>query len=170
MGQLTAQELITHLGLERHVEGGYFSETYRSLELVNTDRSPQPSRSMVTSIYYLLTKEHPIDYLHVNKSPIIHYFQGGSTITYYLINPDGQLETHYLGLNVAAGEKPQLIVPGGYWKTAVLLRGDYGLIGEAVAPGFEYEDMAIATTKEIKDNFPKIWPTLAPYIHPEHHG
>jgi predicted cupin superfamily sugar epimerase len=125
---------------------------------------------MVTSIYYLLTKEHPIDYLHVNKSPIIHYFHGGSTVTYYLINPDGQLETHYLGLNVRAGEKPQLIVPGGYWKTAVLLQGDYGLIGEAVAPGFEYEDMAIATTTEIKSNFPEIWPTLAPYIHPEHHG
>ncbi|MEO1589887.1 MAG: cupin domain-containing protein [Cyanobacteria bacterium J06632_22] len=157
------QTIIQKLGLVEHVEGGYFAETYRATATLTTERVGQ-DRNVLTSIYYLLTDDRPIDHLHKNKSDILHYFQAGSPITYLLITPSGQLERHVLGLNLAAGEVPQLLVPGGYWKAAVLESGEYGLLGEAVAPGFDYRDMEIAKAKAIKADFPNLWEQMAPYV------
>jgi hypothetical protein len=38
------------------------------------------------------------------------------------------------------------------------------LIGEAVAPGFDYRDMTIAKADEIRAQFPELWPELAAYV------
>ncbi len=37
----------------------------------------------------------------------------------------------------------QLLVKGGCFKATTLVNGDYGLVGEAVGPGFGYEDLTI---------------------------
>ena len=65
---------------------------------------------------------------------------------------------------IAQGEVPQLLVPKGYWKAAVLEAGEYGLLGEAVAPGFDYRDMTIAKADDIRAQFPAIWDELSPYV------
>lgn len=49
----------------------------------------------------------------------------------------------------------QLMVPGNTWKACYLLDGEYGLISEAVAPGFEYEDMQIGKEEELVLKFPQ---------------
>lgn len=72
-------DLIKHLSLVEHIEGGYFSETYRSDYIMSTEREGN-ERNILTSIYYLLTDERPIDYFRKNKSDIMHYFQAGSAI------------------------------------------------------------------------------------------
>jgi predicted cupin superfamily sugar epimerase len=96
----------------------------------------------LTVIYYLLSSESAIDHWHMNKSDIVHFHQQGGPIRYIVLYPhDGHLEQHTLGQNIAKGEVMQLAVPGNTWKACYLLEGDYGLISEAVSPGFEYEDM-----------------------------
>ena len=160
---MNKQDWIEKLSLVEHVEGGYFVETYRSTEEMTTSREGT-NRSVMTSIYYLLTDDRPIDHLHKNQSDIIHYFHTGSPITYILVDPAGALRRVKLGLDLTQGEVPQLIVPGGYWKAAVLESGEYGLIGEAVAPGFDYRDMTIAKADEIQAQLPDLWDDLAPYV------
>ena len=160
---MNKQDWIEQLSLVEHVEGGYFSESYRATEEMATPREGS-SRSVMTSIYYLLTDDRPIDHLHKNQSDIMHYFQAGSPITYILVDLAGKFSKVTLGLDVAKGEVPQLLVPSGYWKAAVLESGEYGLLGEAVAPGFDYRDMAIAKADEIKQQFPTLWDELAPYV------
>ncbi|MBE9063036.1 cupin domain-containing protein [cf. Phormidesmis sp. LEGE 11477] len=160
---MNKRDLIKQLSLIEHVEGGYFSETYRAAETIETDRVGT-SRSMLTSIYYLLTDNRPIDHLHQNKSDIMHYFQAGAPITYILIDLEGNLTKPKLGMAIEHGEVPQLLVPKGYWKAAVLESGEYGLLGEAVAPGFDYRDMTIAKAKSIQAQFPLLWDQLAPYV------
>jgi predicted cupin superfamily sugar epimerase len=157
------QELISQLSLQEHIEGGYFRETYRSRETINTTR-PGEKRAVMTSIYYLLTSERPLDHLHKNRSDIVHYFQLGSPITYITVSPDGQLQKVKLGSNFAQGEVMQLLVPAMYWKAAILEVGEFGLIGEAVAPGFDYQDMELATPAVIQAEFPELWPELAAYV------
>ncbi len=149
------QSLIRALDLEGHVEGGYFKETHKSdvVQQVNGKK-----RSILTSIYYLLTIESPVGHFHKNTSDIMHYFHKGDPITYFLIYPDGLLETRILGSDVNNGHELQLIVPGGVWKASKI--GDegnkgYGLIGEAVAPGFEYEDMELARQEQLMALFPQ---------------
>ena len=41
-----------------------------------------------------------------------------------------------LGNDLAAGERPQAIVPAGHWQAAETL-GDWTLVGCTVAPGFQ---------------------------------
>jgi uncharacterized protein len=160
---MNKHDWIEKLSLVEHVEGGYFSESYRATEEMATPRVGS-DRSVMTSIYYLLTDDRPIDHLHKNQSDIVHYFQAGSPITYILIDLDGQLSKVKLGLNIAQGEVPQLLVPSGYWKAAVLEAGEYGLLGEAVAPGFDYRDMTIAKADDISAQFPELWNELALYV------
>jgi len=134
-------EIIHLLDLKPHVEGGYFTRTYQS-----------PSNKM-SSIYYMLTDDSPIGFLHKNKSDIIHYYHAGSALRYILLFPDGRLEEKILGVNLADGQLLQLTVSGGCWKATQLLDGEYGLISEAVSPGFEYSDMQIADDDLIKKLF-----------------
>ena len=52
---------------------------------------------------------------------------------------------------VAAGDEPQLVVKGGSFKSVRLEPGaDYGIIGEGVAPGFDFRDFKFVTRGELK--------------------
>ncbi len=160
---MNKEEIIQRLGLIEHIEGGYFVETYRSDINVDTDRKGK-DRSILTSIYYLLTSDRPLNHFNRNQSDIMHYFQAGSAITYLVLNPAGELTKTKLGLNFAQGETAQLLVPGGCWKAAVLETGEFGLLGESVAPGFDYRDMDLATADYFQNSFPNLYPELSPYI------
>ncbi len=151
--------LIKQLNLVQHIEGGYFIRTYQSQHQVN-------SRACMSSIYYMLTDDSPIGYFHMNKSDIMHYFHLGSPITYYTISPQGELESFTLGPDITAGQALQKLVKGGYWKASVLEKGEFGLISEAVSPGFEYSDMIIAEPTKIKLKFPNIFDRITTYIKP----
>ncbi|MDH5387083.1 MAG: cupin domain-containing protein [Gammaproteobacteria bacterium] len=159
---MNKHEIISKLSLQPHPsEGGYFKRTYCS-EIVTT--CPAGTRNTLTSIYYMLSDDSPIGYLHKNKSDIIHYFHSGSAINYTIIHPDGQMENHTLGNDLSRDQIPQLTVKGGCWKASVLSEGQYGLISEAVSPGFEYEDMELAREKNIREHFPVLFESVKMYI------
>lgn len=41
----------------------------------------------------------------------------------------------------------------------------WGLLGEAVAPGFDYRDMRFGAAEEMQKDFPSLWPEqIAPYL------
>ncbi len=148
------EELIRKLELEPHVEGGYFKRTFEAAHRAKIDAGLGP-RFTMTSIYYLLTAEARIGHWHRNQSDILHFFHLGEPITYYLIDSDGRLETVVLGPDPARGHQLQLAVKGGTWKASHLTQGSYGLISEAVAPGFEYEDMNLGTSSMLLQAFPQ---------------
>ncbi len=136
----SVREIIENLNLEPHPEGGYFRRTYES-ELKATVDSLNAERKLLSCIYYLLTSDSPIGHLHENSSDIVHFFQMGSPIDYTLVSPEGKISQTTLGPNIGQGQQPQLVVPSGWWKASELTSGQFGLISEAVSPGFEYEDM-----------------------------
>ena len=154
MPQPDLQTVIDTLGLEAHVEGGYFCRTFQADHRPKIDLG-DGERFTLTSIYYLLTHERPIGHWHLNRSDILHYYHLGSPVHYYLIHPDGRLETAVLGPDLAAGQQLQLVVRGGVWKASHLPGGDYGLISEAVAPGFEYQDMTLGERDALLAAFPQ---------------
>jgi hypothetical protein len=160
---MNKRQLIEKLSLTPHIEGGYFSRTYCSEQKTGIISDTKP-RYLLSSIFYMLTDDSPIGYLHKNKSDIIHYFHGGSPLSYLILHPDGKLETKVLGVELDKGQQLQLIVRGGCWKATELKAGEFGLISEAVSPGFEYEDMELAEQKIIKNQFPQLWDRIALYI------
>lgn len=160
---MNKRQLIEKLSLEPHIEGGYFSRTYSSELKTSTPSNPKP-RCLLSSIFYMLTDDSPIGYLHKNKSDIIHYFHGGSPLSYLILDPDGNLDRQVLGADLDKGQRLQLIVRGGCWKATELVSGEFGLISEAVSPGFDYEDMELAEQSRIKNQFPQCWEQIAKYV------
>ena len=160
---MNKQQLINKLSLEPHIEGGYFSRTYGSDLTASVPYDTKPRR-LLSSIYYMLTYDNPIGFLHKNKSDIIHYFQGGSPLTYIIITLDGTLDKKILGADLDNGQQLQLIIRGGLWKATELVAGEFGLVSESVSPGFEYEDMELAEKNVIKNLFPHLWDQIYMYV------
>ncbi|MFG2617025.1 cupin domain-containing protein [Streptomyces sp. NPDC048507] len=150
----TAQQWIDALGLEPHVEGGYFRRTFQS-DHRPTIATPHGDRYTLTSIHYLLTKGSPVGHWHLNRSDILHFHHHGDPVTYHLIHPDGRHTTAVLGQDPGRGELLTLAVPGGVWKASHLAAGDHGLISEAVAPGFDFADMTLGRVDDLTARFPE---------------
>lgn len=152
----TSEEVIQALNLSAHVEGGYYRRTYQA-DTRNLIATAGGERFLLTSIYYLLTRQAPIGNFHLNQSDIIHYYHLGDPIRYSLIYPDGSLECVHMGSDIGNGQQLQLVVEGGVWKASELLPGPcgFGLISEAVTPGFDFADMRLGKCGELVDVFPQ---------------
>lgn len=155
MQNLSAQDVINALDLKPHVEGGYFRRTFQADQRPQVD-TPTGRRYTLTSIFYMLTADSPRGHFHRNQSDILHFFQGGDPLTYFLIHADGGLETVVMGPNIRAGQVLQLTVTGGIWKASELKSGGcFGLVSEAVAPGFDYVDMTLGSRADLALQFPQ---------------
>lgn len=72
---------------------------------------------------------------------IWHYY-AGAALTLQIAEGRG-LRTIALGLDLAAGELPQAIVPAGAWQSAESI-GDWTLAGCTVTPGFDFATFELA--------------------------
>lgn len=161
---------IDHLSLKSHPEGGSFRETYRADETYGGDALPSryggAARAVATSIYYLLERGQR-SRLHRLASDELWYFHAGDPITLHLLDHAGGYRTRPLGLDVEAGEVPQLAIVRGTWFGATLEHGaqagaaGYSLVGCVVAPGFDFADFELADEAEILDQFPEHRMSLA---------
>ncbi len=132
---MTATEVIARLGLEPHPEGGHFRETWRA-EAGPGERSPG------TAIYYLLAAGEKSRWHRVDADEIWHFYAGASLSL--STAADGQpVREHILGIDMAAGQAPQIIVPAGHWQAAES-RGGWTLVGCTVSPGFEFSGFEMA--------------------------
>ena len=149
---MTADDVIRLLHLQPHpVEGGFFRETYRSASTLPTQGG---RRSVSTAIYYLLKPGH-VSELHVLPGDEVFHFYLGSPVRMLQLWPDGSGKDVLLGADIAAGEVPQAVVPGGVWQGTRLV-GDAGfaLLGCTVAPGFDYADYRSASRAELVAKWP----------------
>lgn len=159
---MTKSDIIKHLNLAQHPrENGFYRRTYEASQTIYCD---QKKRIISSFAYYLLTDDQPINYLHKNKSDIIHFYHLGSALKYYVLDKKGDISSYILGPDILNNQQSQLIVRGGNWKAAQLLKGEYSLISEAVVPGFYYEDNEIATYEQIQNIYPKKIKQLAKFI------
>lgn len=132
---MTAKEIIALLKLERHPEGGWFRETFR-------DSSQVDGRAASTAIFFLLDVGEVSDWHRVDAVEVWHWHAGAPLVL--TISPDGHdAAAHHLGPELAAGQRPQLVVPAGHWQSATSL-GAWTLVGCTVAPGFRFEGFELA--------------------------
>ncbi|MGH7731917.1 MAG: cupin domain-containing protein [Candidatus Eiseniibacteriota bacterium] len=141
---MTAEELKRLLGLvplER--EGGFFAETYRTPEVVPAgilERGRPGERALATTIYYLLTPE-TFSALHRLRSDELFHFYLGDPVEMLQLLPGGDGRVHLLGADLAAGMRPQILVPRGVWQgTRLIAGGRLALLGTTVSPGFDPAD------------------------------
>ena len=149
---MTADDVIRLLRLQPHpVEGGFFRETYRAGSTIPAHGG---TRNTSTAIYYLLKPGH-VSELHALPGDEVFHFYLGGPVRMLQLWPDGTGREVTLGPDLAAGEVPQLVVPGGVWQGTRLV-GDSGfaLLGCTVAPGFDYADYKSASRAELTAKWP----------------
>lgn len=132
----TPRDIVARLGMQPHPEGGHFVEIHR-------DVPAGGGRGALTSIYFLLAAGEVSAWHRVRDATEIWHFHAGDPLVLTL-SPDGRdAAAHRLGLDVAAGQRPQVVVPPGHWQTAETL-GRWTLVGCTVAPAFEFAGFEMA--------------------------
>jgi len=135
-GVTSADEIVRLLGLEPHPEGGFYRETFR-------DGAGAGGRAASTAIYYLLGLGDVSEWHRVtDAAEVWHYYAGAPLVI--TLSPNGHdAEAHHLGPDLARGQRPQIVVPAGWWQTATSL-GAWTLVGCTVAPGFDFASFEMA--------------------------
>lgn len=132
---MDADAIIAELGLSPHPEGGYFRETFR-------DAAPDGGRAHSTAIYFLL-KAGEISRWHRVDAVEVWHWHAGAPLMLAIAPQDAAAETIRLGPGVLRGERPQGIVPAGYWQQA-WSTGAWTLVGCTVSPGFTFDGFEMA--------------------------
>jgi predicted cupin superfamily sugar epimerase len=114
---LSASDIIARLELRPHPEGGYYRETFRD------KRVDDNGRANSTAIYFLLAR--------------------GDRSHWHIAHDGCAPHLVTLGPDLAAGQRPQAIVPADAWQSAETT-GDWTLVGCTVAPGFEFAGFEMA--------------------------
>ncbi len=130
---MNAQQIIEHLDLSPHPEGGYYRQTWVA---------ETPGRPSGTCIYFLLA-EGQSSHWHKVDATEIWLFHAGSPLILSLSETDtGPAQDHLLTPDLEKGA-PQIIVPEGHWQAAKTT-GDWTLVSCTVSPGFQFEGFTLA--------------------------
>jgi hypothetical protein len=163
---LTAGEVKTLLGLQPHPrEGGWFVRTYEAEENLGAeafeDRRYGSARRTGTAIYYLLEPD-TFSEMHRLKSDEVFHFYAGDAVEMLQLMPDGSGRRVVIGNDLAAGERPQVVVGRGVWQGSRLVAGGkWALLGCTVSPGFEFEDYEDGGRATLSEGWPEFAAMIA---------
>jgi len=130
-----ADDLIRELNLRPHPEGGHFREVFRDVRGAD-------NRARSTAIYFLLRTGETSHWHRIDVCEVWHWYRG-APLALSIAPGRGVPIEHILGNDIAAGQRPQLVVPERAWQSARTL-GGYTLAGCTVAPGFDFDKFELA--------------------------
>lgn len=155
---LDAEYYIKNLNLQKHPEGGFYRETYRSGEKISTSDNSAlfpGNRNYSTAIYFLLKGQQHSKFHRILSDEIWH-FHTGSAATIHIIHPDSLYEAKYLGPDLQKGQEFQQVVPAQSWfGVTVDDQNSFLLASCTVSPGFDFRDFEMADPYQLKKAFPE---------------
>ncbi|MGI3164725.1 cupin domain-containing protein [Pseudooceanicola sp. 200-1SW] len=133
---MTADEIITLLDLAPHPEGGHYRQTWIA-------EAAPGERPAGTCIYFLLKEGEASHWHHVDATEIWHHYAGAPVTLRLAETEAGPARSLTLGPDLAAGQRPQGIVPAHHWQAAQAVEG-WALVGCTVSPGFDFAGFVLA--------------------------
>lgn len=157
-----AQEIIRTLNLKPlPKEAGYLGLIGSSAQTIPVNGRPIAIQSQV---YYMLTRDSPINYLHWLAPDDTHILIEGGPVDYFIFHPDGHVQKITLGRDFAHGERAVVAVPGGCWKALRLHEGaEFALMANALSPEFTPDRVRIGEGAD----WVKRYAGAAPWATPE---
>jgi len=152
-----AESLIASLALEKHPEGGWYQEVYRSTGVIPQAALPEgfvDERAYSTSIYFLLSGNEYSAFHRIKQDEMWHFYEGDG-LTVHVIDKSGDYSEKKLGRNLQDGESFQQLVEAGDWFGASVPSGGFALVGCTVAPGFDFADFEMADRESLLSQFPQ---------------
>lgn len=136
------EEIIKALDLKPlPVEGGLYKE--------NLNGDPNAS-----AIYYMLVAPQ-VSRLHKLEHLEIFAYHAGAPARMLLLHPDGRVERPTLGMDLANGERPQVIVPPGVWQATETL-GEWSLLGTVMSPPYSDDSVTFAEAGSLVGDYPAV--------------
>jgi predicted cupin superfamily sugar epimerase len=133
------------LGLERLPgEGGLFRRTYIDAHC---------------SVIYFMLIAPDFSALHILDGVETYHWYAGSPLRLLLLYPDGCVEQPILGPDLAAGARPQLVVPAGVWHGSSPV-GAWTLVGTTMAPPFAWSGFRLGQRAELIAGWPQATPRI----------
>jgi predicted cupin superfamily sugar epimerase len=144
-GDPSARDIISELELERHPEGGWYRECWRSEVVIGGD-GEMAKRASATAIYFLLEAGEQSAWHRVDACEIWLWHAGVPLDLWIRRDLAGETRTIRLGPDLLAEQRPQGIVPAGHWQAAapVVDEGRWSLVSCIVSPGFEFSGFELA--------------------------
>jgi uncharacterized protein len=156
---MTSQNLVGTLQMQPHPEGGYFKETYKSAQTIDTGPGERP---VCTCIYYLLERNDR-SHFHRLQFDELWFFHQGQPLQIDCIQ-NGQLVSITLGNDVQKGEMPCAKVPANTWFGAKIKNGEgYTLVSCTMSPGFDYADFELADREALATRYPQLRNVIEAY-------
>jgi uncharacterized protein len=112
---LSPDRVIELLGLQAHPTCGFARETYRSdLQIPAGALPPEygSGRPLGGVLYFLVTPQAPVRLHRIRSDQMYHHYLG-DPLEVLLLYPGGGSEVRVVGPDLAAGMRPQLLIPGG---------------------------------------------------------
>jgi predicted cupin superfamily sugar epimerase len=135
-------DIIDALGLKQlPVEGGLYAENLQD--------------EHASAIYYLLVAPE-FSALHRLSRLEVFVYHAGAPARMLLLHPDGRVERPVLGMDLAGGQRPQVVVPAGTWQATETL-GEWSLLGTVMAPPYT-DDCVTFADETVVTRFPE-WAT-----------
>ena len=124
-----------------HPEGGWYRRTWTSSIPVDTMGGTRPS---ATAIHFLLLPGE-VSAWHVVASDEVWFWHRGSSLTVSFGGSGQRPSTapEQVTLGAGAGQRPQLVVPGGTWQRTECSPDEEALVSCVVSPGFDFADFDV---------------------------
>jgi hypothetical protein len=136
----SADSIIAALGLRPlPVEGGLWAQSWRD--------------EHCTAIYYLLVAPE-VSALHRLAHTEVFVHHAGAPVRMLLLRPDGRVDRPELGSDLAAGQRPQVVVPAGTWQGGRTL-GAWSLLGTVVAPPYTDDIVEFGARDALAGTYPE---------------
>ncbi|WP_232225402.1 cupin domain-containing protein [Leucobacter salsicius] len=134
-----AARLVELLGLEplEH-EGGLFRQMHLD--------------EHSSAIYYLLA-DPDFSGLHALGSVEVYHWYAGAPLQLLLLHPDGRVEEPVLGPDLAAGQRPQLVVGPGVMQGSSS-SGSWSLVGTTMSPPFDWNGFELGDREALQLRYP----------------
>ena len=137
---MTPAEIVALLGLEPLPdEGGMFRRTHVDAH---------------SSVIYYLLSTPDFSALHALSATETYHWYAGSPLRLLLLHPGGGVEEPVLGPDLAAGERPQLVVPAGTWQGSTSA-GGWTLVGTTTAPPFDWTGFRLGDRADLTSRWPE---------------
>ena len=134
--------LAETLDLEPHPEGGWYRQTWSAGTRVTT--TDGRDRATATLIHFHLPAGEASAWHRVASDEIWLAHLGVVTLELGGMGPaPGQGEREVLGIDASAGQRSQVIIPGGVWQRTLPSDID-ALVSCVVSPGFDFADFELA--------------------------
>jgi predicted cupin superfamily sugar epimerase len=154
---LLPAEIMKLLDLHPHPTCGFTNEIYRSAAQVPQADLPagyDGPRTLGGFLYFLVTGEAHIR-LHRIRSDQMYHHYFGDPLEVLLLYPDGSSEARVVGPDLAAGMRPQLLVPGGTFHAGRIRAGGvYALLGTSVWLRAEPADVEMGDAEVLTKKYP----------------